>query len=81
MLSKICAIIARTLMFVTPILAGVWGVRVVMRKTAAPLGIAALICAVCFVLSVMVGAFSDPNSNDRIAAVVFDKTEGKNVAP
>ena len=81
MLSKICAIIARTLMFVTPVLAGVWSVRVVMRKTAAPLGIAALICAVCFVLSVMVGAFSDPNSNDRIAAVVFDKTEGKNVVP
>lgn len=50
-----------------------------MRKTAAPLGIAALICAVCFVASVMVGAFSDPNTSERIAAVVSEKTEGKNM--
>ena len=79
MLSKICALIAGVLMFATPILAVVWIVRVMMRKTGAPLGIATLICAVCFVASVMVGAFSDPNANERIAAVVSDKTESKNV--
>ena len=68
-------------MFVTPILAGIWSVRVIRRKTAAPLGIAVLICMVCFVASVIVGAFSDPNANERIAAVVSDKTQGKNMVP
>ena len=81
MLSKICALIAGVLMFATPILAVVWSVRVIRRKTAAPLGIAVLICMVCFVASVLVGAFSDPSANERIAAVVSDKTEGKNVVP
>lgn len=81
MLSKICALIAGILMLVTPVLAVVWIVRVMMRKTAAPFGIAVLACAVCFVASVMVGAFSDPNADERIAAVVSEKTEGKNVVP
>ena len=68
-------------MFATPVLFVVWLVRIITRKSAKYFGIAALICAVCFVSSVMVGAFSDPNTNERIAAVVSDKTEGKNVAP
>lgn len=67
-------------MFATPILAVVWIVRVIMRKSAAPLGMAVLICAVCFVAAVMVGAFSDPSANERIAAAVSDKTKGKNTA-
>ena len=81
MLSKICALIAGVLMFATPVLFVVWLVRIITRKSAKYFGIAALICAVCFVSSVMVGAFSDPNASERIAAVVSEKTEGKNVVP
>lgn len=81
MLSKICALIAGVLMFATPVLFVVWLVRIITRKSAKYFGIAALICTVCFVLSVMVGAFSDPNASERIAAVVSEKTEGKNVVP
>ena len=81
MLSKICALIAGVLMFATPVLFVVWLVRIITRKSAKYYGIAALICAVCFVSSVMVGAFSDPNASERIAAVVSEKTEGKNVVP
>ena len=68
-------------MFATPVLFVVWLVRIITRKSAKYFGIAALICAVCFVSSVMVGAFSDPNASERIAAVVSEKTEGKNVVP
>lgn len=68
-------------MFATPVLFVVWLVRIITRKSAKYYGIAALICAVCFVSSVMVGAFSDPNASERIAAVVSEKTEGKNVVP
>lgn len=81
MLSKMCALIAGVLMFATPVLFVVWLVRIITRKSAKYFGIAALICAVCFVSSVMVGAFSDPNASERIAAVVSEKTEGKNVVP
>ena len=81
MLSKICALIAGVLMFATPVLFVVWLVRIITRKSAKYYGIAALICAVCFVSSVMVGAFSGPNASERIAAVVSEKTEGKNVVP
>ena len=81
MLSKICALIAGVLMFATPVLFVVWLVRIITRKSAKYFGIAALICAVCFVSSVMVGVFSDPNASERIAAVVSEKTEGKNVVP
>ena len=81
MLSKICALIAGVLMFATPVLFVVWLVRIITRKSAKYFGIAALICAVCFVSSVMVVAFSDPNASERIAAVVSEKTEGKNVVP
>lgn len=79
MLSKICALIAGVLMFATPVLFVVWLVRIITRKSAKYFGIAVLICVVCFIVSVMVGAFSDPSANARIAAVVSDKTEGKNV--
>ena len=81
MLSKMCALIAGVLMFATPVLFVVCLVRIITRKSAKYFGIAALICAVCFVSSVMVGAFSDPNASERIAAVVSEKTEGKNVVP
>ena len=81
MLSKMCALIAGVLMFATPVLFVVCLVRIITRKSAKYFGISALICAVCFVSSVMVGAFSDPNASERIAAVVSEKTEGKNVVP
>ena len=68
-------------MFATPVLFVIWLVRIITKKSAKYFGIAALICAVCFVSSVMVGAFSDPNASERIAAVVSEKTEGKNVVP
>ena len=61
-LSKICAIIAGTLMFVTPILFLIWLVRIITRKSAKALGISCLICAGCFVLSVIVGTLTSPTT-------------------
>ena len=62
LLSKICAIIAGTLMFITPILLLVWLVRLIARKSAKVLGIACLICLGCFVMSIMVGTLTSPTT-------------------
>ena len=61
-LSKICAIIAGTLMFITPILLLVWVVRLIARKSAKALGFACLICFGCFMLSVIVGTLTSPTT-------------------
>ena len=74
-LSKICAIIAGTLMFITPILLLIWLVRLIARKSAMALGIACLICAGCFVLSVVVGAFSSPTAVDGAKVVTENKVQ------
>lgn len=59
-LSKICAIIAGTLMFVTPALLLVWIVCLFTKKSAKKLGNTVLICVGCFIAAVLIGAFSDP---------------------
>lgn len=74
-LSKICAIIAGTLMFITPILLLIWLVRLIAGKSEKVLGIACLVCFGCFVLSVIVGAFSSPTAVDGAKFVKENKAQ------
>lgn len=82
-LSKVCAVVAGILMFTTPVLFVLWLVRLIAKKSAKVLGITCLICAGCFVLSAIVGAFSDPNPVDGAkylkASKVPDRPEGTEV--
>ena len=59
-LSNACAVIAGVLMFATPVVFLVWLVKLIRKKPAKKTGIAVLLCAGLFVVSVLVGAFSDP---------------------
>lgn len=59
-LSSVCAVIAGVLMFATPVVFLVWLVKLIRKKPAKKTGIAVLLCAGVFVVSVLVGAFSDP---------------------
>lgn len=72
-LSNACAVVAGILMFTTPVLFVLWLVRLIAKKSAKVLGITCLICAGCFVLSVIVGAFSDPNPIDGAKYVKVSK--------
>lgn len=72
-LSKVCAVVAGILMFTTPVLFILWLVRLIAKKSAKVFGITCLICAGCFVLSVIVGAFSDPNPIDGAKYVKASK--------
>lgn len=58
-LSSVCAVIAGVLMFVTPVVFLMWLVKLIRKKPAKKTGIAVLLCAGLFVVSVLVGAFSD----------------------
>ena len=82
-LSKVCAVVAGILMFTTPVLFVLWLVRLIAKKSAKVLGITCLICAGCFMLSVIVGAFSDPSPVDGAkylkASKVPDGPEGTEV--
>lgn len=73
-MEKICIVIAGTMMIVTPLLLLIWIAQAISRKPAKKLGIACLICAVCFVLSVIVGAFSSPTAVDGAKYVKYAKT-------
>lgn len=59
-LSGVCAVIAGVLMFATPIVFLVWLVKLIRKKPAKKAGAAVLLCTGLFVVSVLVGAFSDP---------------------
>ena len=61
-LSSVCAVIAGILMFATPVAFLVWLVKLIRKKPAKKTGTAVLLCAGLFVVSVLVGAFSDPKA-------------------
>lgn len=58
-LSGVCAVIAGVLMAATPIVFLVWLVKLIRKKPAKKAGAAVLLCAGLFVVSVLVGTFSD----------------------
>nr|DAO58615.1 MAG TPA: hypothetical protein [Caudoviricetes sp.] len=57
-LSGVCAVIAGVLMVATPIVFLVWLVKLIRKKPAKKTGMAVILCAVLFVVSVLAGAFS-----------------------
>lgn len=61
-LSGVCAVIAVVLMFATPVVFLVWLVKLIRKKPAKKTGMAVLLCAVLFVVSVLAGAFSTPKA-------------------
>lgn len=61
-LSSVCAVIAGVLMFVTPVVFLMWLVKLIRKKPAKKTGMAVLLCAVLFVVSVLAGAFSTPKA-------------------
>lgn len=61
-LSGVCAVIAGILMVATPIVFLVWLVKLIRKEPAKKTGMAVLLCAGLFVVSVLVGAFSGPKA-------------------
>lgn len=58
-LSGVCAVIAGVLMVATPVVFLMWLVKLIRKKPAKKAGKAVLLCAGLFVVSVLVGAFSN----------------------